>query len=326
MVAYALYVYSPDDFVGGLPDESGAQAAGTPTFTLTLKPTAEPTLIWVEDNDLIFDEIDSSQALSQAVTIDENSYAANTTINTAYDLRNTTTGHKVTSFHFGGDGYQQGPVDGIVSTVELLPGQSYSFNRERTSHQKNNPYSDYVACFVAGTLIETPTGAKPVETLNPGDLVCTHDGPAQRLCWVGQTEVTGIGPLAPVRLPKGWNGLRRDLYVSPQHRMLVDGPKCELMTANPSGLTPAIHLVDSGLAEIAPRARVTYCHIMCENHEIVLAEGVPSESLLVTDRSLAGFSEEVAAEIRQLFPSLTSRQMVPAHPILKAYQTTAILA
>ena len=37
-----LYIYSPSDFVGGLPDESGAQAAGTPTFTLTLKAGRSP--------------------------------------------------------------------------------------------------------------------------------------------------------------------------------------------------------------------------------------------------------------------------------------------
>jgi hypothetical protein len=32
---YFLYVYSPSDFVVTPPDEVGAQAAGTPLFTLT---------------------------------------------------------------------------------------------------------------------------------------------------------------------------------------------------------------------------------------------------------------------------------------------------
>lgn len=114
-----LYAYSPSDFVEGLPAESGAQAAGTPGVTLTLKADTAPAVIELNGNDLVFDEVDSPQSLAQTVNID--SVAAGTTINSAYDLINSGTGHKATSFHFGGDGYQQGPVDGIASTVALTP-------------------------------------------------------------------------------------------------------------------------------------------------------------------------------------------------------------
>jgi hypothetical protein len=42
-----------------------------------------------------------------------------------------------------------------------------------------------VPCFVAGTLIATPEGEKLVETLQPGDLVLTHDDGPQPIRWVG---------------------------------------------------------------------------------------------------------------------------------------------
>ena len=44
-----FYVYSPDDFVGGLPSESTNATSGW--NSLTLKPGATPTLIEMVDDD-----------------------------------------------------------------------------------------------------------------------------------------------------------------------------------------------------------------------------------------------------------------------------------
>lgn len=320
MPVYYLYVYSPSDFVTAPPIEDGAQAAGSPTFTLQLKPGAVPTLIEVNDDEAVFDEVDATQSLNQAVNIDGNAYAAGTTINTAYDLINTANGHKVTSFHFGGDGYQQGAVDGIVSTVEMVPGTSYTFNTERTSHQQANAYDDYVACFVAGTRLRTARGWVAVEDLAVGDMVRTLDAGDQPLRWVGKRQVPGMGAYAPVRIPAGWNGLKRDLLVSPQHRMLVSGAGCELAAGADSALVSARQMVQLGLAHQAPQPRVTYHHIMFDSHQIVIAEGAPSESLLANDETLTGFDLSAAEEIRELFPALSANPMAAARPVLRAHE------
>ena len=111
-----IYVYSPSDFIGGLPNEAGGAASGSPTFNLQLVPGATPTLIEITDNEAVFDEIDGSQSLTNSVNIDGTAYGAGTTVHTAYDLINTGSGHKVTSIHFGGNGYEQGAVHGLVST------------------------------------------------------------------------------------------------------------------------------------------------------------------------------------------------------------------
>lgn len=224
-----LYIYSPSDFVGGLPDESGSAAAGSPTFTLTLKAGATPTLVEVSDDDLIFDEIDTSQTLTNAINLDGTSYAAGTSVHTAYDLINTTTGAKVTSLHFGGDGYQQGAVNGLVSTVELIPGTSYTFNTERTSHQKNNAYDDYFACFVSGTNILTSKGPLAVQDLKKGDLIETSDGSYSCLKLIlsrrfSTQDLQKSPKLRPIRIMADTLGEtlpKRDLLVSPQHRMLA---------------------------------------------------------------------------------------------------------
>lgn len=320
MAVYYLYVYAPSDFVGGLPNEAGAAAAGTPTFTLQLNPGAVPTLIAVNDNDTIFDEVDGTQALDEDVTFNGASLMAGTTINTAYDLTNSGTGHQVTSFHFGGDGYQQGAVDGIVSSIELVPGTSYTFNQERTSHQQNNPYDGYFACFVTGTRLMTPRGLVAVEDLAVGDLVQTVDGGDMPLRWTGRRDVAGLGSFAPIRIPAGWNGLNRALMVSPQHRMLVSGAGCELAVGAESAFVSARQLAEMGHARVVPCARVTYHHIMFDTHQIVMAEGAPSESLLANDQSLTGFSKEAADEIRDLFPELSIDPMEPARPILRAHE------
>lgn len=65
-----------------------------------------------------------------------------------------------------------------------------------------------VACFCAGTLIETPDGPVPVESLVPGDLVITRDHGPQPLRWIGGTRLSMLqllrAPhLRPIRIRAG---------------------------------------------------------------------------------------------------------------------------
>jgi len=303
-VSYYLYVYSPSDFVGGLPDEVGAEADGAPTFVLTLKADAVPTLIEVTDDDKIFDEVDATQSVTTDVAIDGTKVAAGTTINTAYDLLNSTNGHKVTSFHFGGDGYQQGPVDGIVSTVPLKPGESYKFDSERTSHQQDNPYSDYVACFTKGCLIETITGMVTVEDLSVGDLVKTRDNGYQPIRWIGGRSVAAIGKMAPIVFAKGVIGNRRELVVSPEHRVLIEDARVELLFAEDAVLVAAKHLVDGDRIYRRTGGDVTYYHFMFDQHQIVYSEGVASESFLPEQAAMGGLLQNARQEVLAIFPEL----------------------
>lgn len=321
-----VYVYSPSDFVLTPPDESGAAAAGTAPFALTLAIGATPTLIEITDDDAVFDEIDSGQTLTSAVNIDGTSYAAGTTVITAYDLINTTSGHQITSIHFGGDGYQQGAIDGIISTELLVPGTTYTFNAERTSHNVNNLYTNYVACFADDTLIKTTDGEVAVQNLRPGDHIETLYNGVQplRLCLTRQVtaaELSANPKLRPIRIPQGalGGGLpHNDLLVSPQHRFLASSPivrrmfDCEdvLISARKLTALPGIHVDDQ-------IEQVTYHHLVFDEHQVIFAANTPTESFLPEKHALESLTPAALAEFNFFFAHVLGAApgKTPATPI-----------
>jgi hypothetical protein len=114
--------------------------------------------------------------------------------------------------------------------------------------------------------------------------------------------------LRPVRITAGALGQglpRADLLVSRQHRMLVSSPICQRMFGQTDSLVSALKLtalpgihVDEAVAEI------DYIHLLFDQHEVVFAEGAPSESLLLQTEALAALSPEAVEEIRLLFPEM----------------------
>ena len=144
-----------------------------------------------------------------------------------------------------------------------------------------------VPCFVKGTLIATPTGPLPIEALKPGDLVETLDHGPLPLRWIGARTVDGQGDFAPVLIRAGALGNRRDLRVSPQHRMQIDDWRAALWFGAPRVLVAAQHLINGTTIRRAPTCRVTYLHMLFDHHAIVLAEGIPAESLHLGQTALA---------------------------------------
>ena len=133
-------------------------------------------------------------------------------------------------------------------------------------------------CFYPGTLVATPSGERPVETLRAGDPVLTAGGEAKPIRWLGrQTVSTRFGdPLRvlPVRIMAGalGEGLpARDLLVSPDHALLVDGV-----------LAQAGALVNGATVrrEAAVPEVFTYWHVELADHALVLAEGVAAETFI----------------------------------------------
>ena len=321
-MSYFLYVYSPSDFVVTPPTEVGGAAGGSPGFTLTLKAGATPTIIEVDDDESVFDEIDGSQTITTDVDLDGTSYGAGTTIHTAYDLINTATGHKVTSLHFGGNGYEQGAIHGIVSTIEMVPGVDYTFNTERTSYTQNNQYSDYYACFAKGSLIETDRGQVPVEELSVDDLVKTRDHGFQPIRWIGGKTMPAVGKLAPIVFTKGAIGNDAQLVVSPEHRMLIEGYRVEMLFGQDQVLVSAKFLCDGDMIYRKSGGNVTYFHFMFDQHEIVYSNGVPTESFLPERNAMAGLEYSAQQEIFEIFPELeiNTHAYVAANMCLKSYE------
>ena len=144
-------------------------------------------------------------------------------------------------------------------------------------------YLDSAVCFKSGTHILTLDGNRPVEALQAGDMVIVRrdgrDAP-EAVKWVGHSKVDlrrHAHPelAAPIRIKTGAlaDGLpARDLLVSPEHCMIVDG-HC----------VPAKLLVNgTTIAREYPQAPFTYHHVELERHGILLAEGAEAESYLDT--------------------------------------------
>ncbi|MFV2038599.1 MAG: Hint domain-containing protein, partial [Paracoccaceae bacterium] len=158
-------------------------------------------------------------------------------------------------------------------------------------------------CFVRGTMILTPKGEVAVENLRPGDLVVTLDHGAQRVRWIGMSEVDASGEFAPVLIRAGALGNSRALRVSPQHRILVQGWQAELYFGQSAVLVAAKHLVDgAGIVQETGKS-VCYFHMMFSQHELVTSDGVLSESFFPGDQVMLR-DRATRDELFELFPEL----------------------
>ncbi|PWE32677.1 2,3,4,5-tetrahydropyridine-2,6-carboxylate N-succinyltransferase [Maritimibacter sp. 55A14] len=162
-----------------------------------------------------------------------------------------------------------------------------------------------IPCFLRGTAIRTPRGKVPVERLRAGDLVDTLDHGAQPIRWIGRRAVPGQGRFAPVRVLAGTFGARHDLFVSPQHRLLICDPWSELMFGEREVLVAARDLVnDRTVRQVESADEVEYFHVLFDAHQIVFSEGVPTESFHPGPQVASMFERRVLEEICALFPEL----------------------
>jgi hypothetical protein len=163
---------------------------------------------------------------------------------------------------------------------------------------------DSVICFTRGTRIKTDRGEVPVEDLEVGDRVMTMDHGLQPIRWIGSRSVPAQGKLAPVRIAAGALGNARDLLVSPQHRMLLSGWKAKLHLGEAEVLAAAAMLLNDSTIRREAGGTVEYFHMLFDSHEIVWAEGAPSESFHPGEQGWGALDRAARDEILALFPEL----------------------
>ena len=161
-----------------------------------------------------------------------------------------------------------------------------------------------IPCFTRGTMIETKHGPVLIEDLKAGDLIKTLDHGFQPILWVGSTTVNAEQRFAPVLFKKGAIGNNQDLLLSPQHRVLLQDWRAEVLFGEGEILTSAISLQNDSTILRQPAKSVEYFHIMFTQHEIVFAAGVPSESFHPGEATLSRMDQQVQQEVYALFPEL----------------------
>jgi len=148
--------------------------------------------------------------------------------------------------------------------------------------------------FTRGTRITMATGAqKPVETLEPGDMVLTRDDGPQPLRWIGQTTLRAIGDFAPVRIRAGALNNEGDLLVSPDHRLFVYQRDDAVGAGRREVLVRARHLVNGDSVRIESGGHVDYVQLLFDRHQIIFAEGIAAETLLLDPRTRSALPEEL---------------------------------
>jgi len=177
-------------------------------------------------------------------------------------------------------------------------------------------------CFCAGTSIETQSGPVAVQDLSIGDMVITKDHGAQPIRWIGSNKRPAVDNIVPILIKKGALGNTRDLRVSPQHRMLVRGKRVQEMCGKGAVLVLAKALVDGqDIIVDLSEPTVDYFHIAFDQHEIIYAEGIPSESLYLGGSEAWNMLHPAQrAELRTIFPDID-----PENPS-QAYGPTARLS
>jgi len=169
--------------------------------------------------------------------------------------------------------------------------------------------ADVVAgAFAQGTRIALADGRQvPVEALQPGDPVITRDHGAQPLRWKGAVRLRAEGGFAPVAVLPGVMGNPGPLIVSPHHRLFLYRRAARPLAGAAELLVQARHLVDDVSILRREGGFVEYHSLVFDAHEVIYAEGVPCESLMVCPAVLTRLPEPLAAPLREAFPGLSHR-------------------
>ncbi|WP_299785799.1 Hint domain-containing protein [uncultured Tateyamaria sp.] len=181
-----------------------------------------------------------------------------------------------------------------------------------------NSLTATITCYLAGTGIATPTGRVAVETLQPGDEILTADGGTTTVRWLGiqpiDTKTATPAKANPICFTAGSiapNVPSRDLFVSPDHAMDIDG-----ILYNATALVNGRSIYQ--VAQM-PMDGFTYYHIDTGSHELVLAEGAASETYLDAvgrDAFINGHEQADAPIISEMsVPRIVARRMVPQHVV-----------
>lgn len=214
--------------------------------------------------------------------------------------------------------------------------------------QLRGPQFDGAWCFVAGTMVSTPTGGRPIETIKVGDFVETRAGPRRvaatcsrpaqvgRVCFSNGSDLTGT-PEHPIYLKSGWTRLDQlrigDAVcainassgavkagtattagiTSERIRALSQGSRGGFIEKCGSKLTGLSRRVSKFTIEMKTRATTTWATLSCSRRALTCA----------TTEKLSQYLRRIGP-LRQLSPLSVSD--VPLHSLVSARRPTRFVS
>ncbi|MCA0043583.1 Hint domain-containing protein [Celeribacter litoreus] len=168
-------------------------------------------------------------------------------------------------------------------------------------------------CLLKGTLIRTPFGDRPIEVLKEGDLVLTASGAQkpiryvtyQRFRTTASADRLGARPRCIPADFFGEGQPTRDLYLSINHRVALSGAEVELLFGTEQAFAPAKFLSEIEASEQETGKWIHWYNLLLDEHEIIIANGQPVESLFLGEVSSENLSARDRNEIEERFGDLT---------------------
>jgi hypothetical protein len=189
---------------------------------------------------------------------------------------------------------------------------------------------EVLAAYAADTMIDTPDGPRAAGTLAAGDVVSTLSNGSRPLRWVGRRHVTPIEMLAhpglrPVTFAPGTLGNSGALTVSPRQRLLIDDWRAAVYFGEDRVLVSALALVDDQAARlILPEAGIDYVVLLCDRHEVLLADGALSESFHPGETGLSGLSPAERCAMAEVVPEAELMRRRAAFPVVANAEARAL--
>ena len=155
-----------------------------------------------------------------------------------------------------------------------------------------------VNCFAAHTRILTRRGEIAVENLTTDDQLVLHEGGTAPIIWIGHRQIDlskhphpeAVQPVLISADALADCVPARDLLVSPDHALLLDGH-----------LIPAKALLNGHSIRQCALEQITYYHIELPEHAVLYAEGVAAESYLDTGNRDAFANQGIAIALHPHF-------------------------
>ena len=185
----------------------------------------------------------------------------------------------------------------LLPLSPLVPAIEYELIGTETDSAPHRFADIASVSFLAGTHLTRANGKQAlVEDLKVGDTLLTRNHGAQPIRWIGQQTRRATGAAAPIRIAEGTLNVARDLRLSPQHRLFIWQRKDAVGAGRAEVMVKADLLVNGTTVTREEGGHVDSYQLVFDDHEIIYAEGIAVESLLVSAPARALLPDDLSLE------------------------------
>lgn len=174
------------------------------------------------------------------------------------------------------------------------------------------------------TPVATPQGYRPIGQLRRGDTILAPNGRIVPVLHRFDATAPARGQNRPIILRAPYFGLRQNIVVAPDQRLVIRGSEVEYLFGHEAVLVPARHLAGASAAASTYRTgTIRYCQVLLPGHEALDAAGTAVESLYVgrIRRNKRLLAASRLAELDQAFLPDHGKSL---YPVLRAYDAQVL--